>query len=72
VRAGSIFVTRPSLFDYVTTAEELQASAARLFELILPGTIKVEIGARMPLSEAAAAHRAIEARATTGSTILMP
>jgi len=72
LRAGSIFVTRPTLFDYVATAEEMQASAARVFELILAGTLKVEIGARMPLADAAAAHRALEARATTGSTILIP
>ncbi len=72
LKAGSIFVTRPSLFDYIPTAEEMRASAARLFEMIDGGTIEVTIGARFPLTEAADAHRAIEARATTGSTVLIP
>jgi NADPH2:quinone reductase len=72
LKAGSIFVTRPTLFDYIPTAEEMRASAARLFEMIAGGTIEVTIGARFPLTEAADAHRAIEARATTGSTVLIP
>jgi len=72
LKAGSIFVTRPSLFDYVVTAEEMQASAARLFEMVTNGTVKAQIGARFPLIEAAEAHRALEARRTTGSTVLLP
>jgi NADPH2:quinone reductase len=72
LRAGSIFVTRPTLFDYVSTPEEMRASAARLFEMIESGAVPVRIGARFPLSEAADAHRALEARATTGSTVLVP
>jgi NADPH2:quinone reductase len=72
LKAGSIFVTRPTLFDYIPTNEEMRASAARLFEMIAGGTIEVAIGARFPLTEAADAHRAIEARATTGSTVLIP
>ena len=71
-KAGSIFVTRPTLFDYVATPEELRASAARLFEMIVGGHVPVRIGARYPLSEAAQAHRDLEARRTTGSTILIP
>jgi NADPH:quinone reductase len=71
-RAGSIFVTRPTLFDYVVTAEELEASAARLFEMIAGGTVQAKIGQRFPMREAAEAHRAIEARGTIGSTILLP
>jgi NADPH2:quinone reductase len=70
--AGSIFVTRPTLADYSATGEEMAASAARVFELVGNGTIPVTIGARFPLREAADAHRAIEARATTGSTVLFP
>lgn len=70
--AGSIFVTRPTLADYCPTPEEMRKSAARVFELVSNGTIEVRIGARFPLLEAADAHRAIEARATTGSTILIP
>jgi len=71
-RRGSIFVTRPTLFDYCSDAAEIRASAARLFGLMLDGKVKVRIGARYPLEEAADAHRAIEARATTGSTVLVP
>jgi NADPH2:quinone reductase len=71
-RNGSLFLTRPTLGDYVGTSGELQASAARLFALIRSGAVKVRIGARFPLSEAAEAHRALEARATTGSTLLIP
>lgn len=70
--AGSIFVTRPTLADYCRTPEEIRASATRLFELIEKGIIKVRIGARFPLRDAAEAHRAIESRATTGSTVLIP
>lgn len=70
--AGSIFVTRPTLADYCRTPEEIRTSAARLFELIEKGVIKIRIGARFPLREAAEAHRAIESRATTGSTVLIP
>ncbi|MBV9931931.1 MAG: quinone oxidoreductase [Alphaproteobacteria bacterium] len=70
--AGSIFVTRPTLADYCRTSEEIRASAARLFELIEKGVLAIRIGARFPLRDAAAAHRAIEARATTGSTVLIP
>ncbi|HET7708449.1 MAG TPA: quinone oxidoreductase [Sphingomicrobium sp.] len=72
LRAGSIFVTRPSLADYCGTVGELRASAARLFELMGSGAVQVRIGARYPLDQAAEAHRALEARETTGSTILIP
>jgi NADPH2:quinone reductase len=70
--AGSIFVTRPTLGDYCATPDEMRASAERLFEMMLKGRIDVRIGARYPLLEAAAAHRALEARGTTGSTVLIP
>lgn len=70
--AGSIFVTRPTLGDYCTSADEIRASAARVFELVERGIVKVRIGARFPLLKAAEAHRALESRATTGSTILIP
>jgi NADPH2:quinone reductase len=70
--AGSIFVTRPTLGDYCGTPEEMRASAERLFEMIGSGKIEIRIGARFPLLEAAEAHRAIESRATTGSTVLIP
>jgi NADPH2:quinone reductase len=70
--AGSIFVTRPTLADYCKTAEEMAASAARLFEMVGKGAVKIRIGATFPLLKAADAHRAIEARQTTGSTVLIP
>jgi NADPH2:quinone reductase len=70
--AGSIFVTRPTLADYCRSSEEMTASAARLFEMIEKGAVKIRIGATFPLLKAADAHRAIEARATTGSTVLIP
>jgi NADPH2:quinone reductase len=72
LKAGSIFVTRPTLFDYVATPEEMRASAARVFEMVTSGKVQVQIGQRFPLIDAADAHRAIESRATSGSTILIP
>jgi NADPH:quinone reductase len=72
LRAGSIFVTRPTLADYCATSEDMRKSAARLFEMVQGKAIDVRIGARFPLAEAAEAHRAIEARKTTGSTLLIP
>jgi len=70
--AGSIFVTRPTLFDYTATVEEMRESASRLFTMIESGTVQVQIGARYALSDAAEAHRALEARETTGSVLLIP
>jgi NADPH2:quinone reductase len=71
-RGGSLFLTRPTLADYVANPKELQASAARLFEMVRSGAVPVRIGARFPLGQATEAHRALEARATTGSTLLVP
>jgi NADPH2:quinone reductase len=70
--AGSIFVTRPTLGDYCATPEEMRASAARLFEMVAKEAVGVRVGATFPLLEAADAHRALEARASTGSTVLLP
>ena len=72
LRAGSVYVTRPSLADYAATAGEMRASAARLFEMLRSGAVEVRIGARYPLAEAAEAHRHLEARRTTGATLLLP
>jgi NADPH2:quinone reductase len=69
---GSLFVTRPTLYHYTATTEELRAGAAELFELVGGGVIRAMIGQRFPLADAAEAHRALEARRTTGSTILLP
>jgi NADPH2:quinone reductase len=67
---GSLFLTRPTLFNYIATREELEQSASALFEMVDSGKVKVEIKQRFPLREAAEAHRALEGRKTTGSTVL--
>ena len=69
-KAGSIFVTRPTLFDYATTREERLGLAGLLFDRILAGDVRIAIDQRFALTDAAEAHRALEARRTTGSTIL--
>lgn len=69
---GSLYVTRPTLFDYVATTEELDDSAAALFEVLASGAVKIEIGQEFPLSQARQAHEALEGRATVGSTLLIP
>jgi NADPH2:quinone reductase len=71
-RKGSLFVTRPTLFHYVARREDLEAGAAELFELVGSGKVKIEIGRRWPLDRAADAHRALEGRETTGSSVLIP
>jgi len=70
--AKSAFITRPRLFDYIVTTEELDESAAALFEVLASGAVKIEIGQRFPLAEARAAHEALEGRKTTGATVLAP
>ena len=69
---GSLFVTRPTLFDYYRDPAEAAAGVKRVFALIASGPLSVTIGQRYPLREAAQAHRDLEARRTTGSTILIP
>jgi NADPH2:quinone reductase len=69
-RKGSLFLTRPTLFNYVATRRELDQSAGDLFDMVRSGKVKIEVKQRFPLAEAADAHRALEARKTTGSTIL--
>jgi len=71
-RAGSMFLTRPTLFDYVASVEELDESAAALFAIIASGGVRIEIGQTFPLAEARAAHEALEGRATTGASLLIP
>ncbi len=72
VAGGSLFTTRPTLFHYYATAEERRAGVARVWEMIRSGKVAVTIGQRYPLEQAAQAHRDIEARRTTGSTVLLP
>ncbi len=69
---GSLYNTRPTLFDYYATPEDRRAGADRLWEMIRSGKVAVTIGQRYPLVEAAQAHRDLESRRTTGSTILSP
>ncbi len=69
---GSIFLTRPSLMTYVARRADLLASAAELFAVIASGAVKIEINQTYPLAEAERAHRDLEARRTTGSTVLLP
>ena len=67
---GSLFLTRPTLFHYIASRAELEASAAELFEAVASGKVRVDVRQRFPLEQAAEAHRSLEARATSGSTIL--
>nr|NUR37875.1 quinone oxidoreductase [Sphingomonas sp.] len=67
---GSLFLTRPTMYDYTATPAELQQAAADLFELVESGKVKIEVNQRFPLKDAAEAHRALEGRRTKGSTIL--
>lgn len=70
--AGSLFVSRPTLFDYYREADERKAGAAMLWQMIGSGKLKVEIGQTYPLEDAERAHRDLEGRRTTGSTLLIP
>lgn len=72
MRAGSVFVTRPTLADYCASAGEMRASAGRLFEMMMNGAVEARIGMTFPLARVADAHRALERRETTGSTLLLP
>jgi NADPH2:quinone reductase len=67
---GSLFLTRPTLFHYIATRPELEEAATDLFDVIRSGKVKVEVKQRFALNDAAEAHRALEARKTTGSTVL--
>jgi NADPH2:quinone reductase len=69
---GSLYASRPTLFDYIKTREELQARAADLLAKVAAGTVKAQIGQRLALRDAAQAHRDLEGRRTTGSTVLLP
>jgi len=69
---GSLFMTRPSLMTYTAKRNDLEQMAAQLFAMVESGKIKIDIHQRYALSEVAQAHRDLEARKTTGSTILIP
>jgi len=67
---GSLYLTRPTLFHYVATREQLENSAKELFDVVASGKVKIEVKQRFPLKDAAEAHRALQERRTPGSTIL--
>ena len=69
---GSLFATRPTTAHYLARREDLESAAANFFKVVLDGKVKVEIGATFPLKDVAEAHRALEARRTTGATVLIP
>ncbi|HUE46667.1 MAG TPA: quinone oxidoreductase, partial [Aestuariivirgaceae bacterium] len=69
---GSLYVTRPTLATYVAKDEDLQANASELFDVVKSGKVKIEVNQSYPLSETVKAHKDLEARKTTGSTILVP
>ncbi|MDH3791579.1 MAG: quinone oxidoreductase, partial [Rhodospirillales bacterium] len=69
---GSLFVTRPTLMTYTAKRADLLASANELFDVVLSDAVKIEINQTYPLAETAQAHRDLEARKTTGSTVLLP
>jgi NADPH2:quinone reductase len=67
---GSLFLTRPTLFSYIAHRAELEVAASELFDVVESGKVKIEIKQRYALKDAAEAHRDLEARKTSGSTIL--
>lgn len=71
-QGGSLYLTRPTLFDYVATVDELDAAWTALTDVLISGAVTPHIGARFDLADVQAAHRALEARETVGSTILLP
>jgi NADPH:quinone reductase len=71
-RKGSLFATRPTLFDYYTNRDEIERYAGRVLDLVVKGVLKVNVDQRYALKDVATAHRDLEARRTTGSTVLLP
>jgi len=69
---GSLYLTRPTLATYAAKREDLMAGAEDLFGVVTSGAVRIAVNQTFPLSDAAAAHRALEARQTTGSTVLIP
>lgn len=69
---GSLFATRPTLFNYIAKREELEAAAAALFDVVASGAVRIRVNQTYPLADAARAHADLEGRKTTGTTILIP
>jgi NADPH2:quinone reductase len=72
MRRGSLYVTRPTLNTHLSIPGAAPEMARELLDVVARGAVKIEIGQRFPLAEAAAAHRALESRETTGATVLLP
>lgn len=71
-QGGSLYMTRPTLFNYFNSPDRMKEGAAALFGALKTGTIKADIGQRFALSDVAEAHRALETRKTVGATVLVP
>jgi NADPH2:quinone reductase len=71
-KRGSLFLTRPTLFTYTAARQDLEAGARELFKVVASRKVRIRIGQRYALADAAQAHRDLEARRTTGSTVLLP
>jgi NADPH2:quinone reductase len=71
-KMGSLYATRPTLFNHIASREDLEKTAASLFDMVGSGKVKIPVNQRYPLAEAAEAHRDLEARKTTGTTLLIP
>ena len=71
-RRGSLFLTRPSLFAYIARRADLEAAARETFRMVSSGKVRITVGQRYALADAAAAHRDLEARRTVGATVLLP
>ncbi len=69
---GSLYLTRPAIMHYMAKRADLLAAAAELFDVVVAGAVKIAVNHQYPLREAGRAHRAIENRQTTGSTVLLP
>ena len=69
---GSLYITRPTLFTYTASRADLEAVSEELCDIVLSGKVRIHIGQRYPLRDVAQAHRELEARSTTGSSILLP
>lgn len=71
-KRGSLYLTRPILFDFIDTPQRLGAACEELFDVIASGAVTIHVNQRYPLAQAAQAHRDLEGRKTTGSTVLIP
>lgn len=72
MRGGSLVLTRPTLLDFIATRADFEAAASAVFAVIASGQVKIQIGQRFALKDAAEAHRAMESRATIGASLLLP